>query len=113
MKKLNVLFFIVIIVFVFHLHIAALANDAAILACEVISNGSHTKITTGKPDFRVTVVSFSVGGDKLLTEQDGILSSCVEVLARLVNKESFKIQSVSSTENGPTYTLLLKERVKE
>jgi len=39
--------------------------------------------------------------------------SCVKVIARLVNNENYKIKSVSSTVNGPAYTLLQKERTQE
>ena len=93
----------------FMLSSGAFASDVAILSCELISEDTSSKINAGQHDFQIIVVSFSSNEDGSLIVKKNVEGSCVKVIARLVNNENYKIKSVSSTENGPAYTLLLKK----
>lgn len=88
---------------------SAFASDVAIMSCEIISGDNSYKIPTGRHDFQIIVMSFNFNEDGSLTVQKNVEGSCIKVLARLVNNENYKIKSVSSTDNGPAYTLLLKK----
>ena len=107
MKRI-VLTLVAVPLLAFMLSSSAFAADVAIVACEVISEGTSSKTLTGQAYFQILVVSFSVSDD-LPTVQEDRGSSCVKVLAKLVNNENFKIKGVSSTNNGRVYTLLWKE----
>ena len=85
------------------------AADVAIVSCDVISEDVPSKIHAGRSEFQIILVSFSVSNDGILTVKKNTGRSCVEVLASLVNKENFKIEGVSSIDNGPAYTLLRRE----
>ena len=108
MKK-TVLTLIAVPLLEFMLSSSALATDVAIVSCEVISNDASSKKHASQNDFQIIVVSFSSNEDGSLIVKKNVEGSCVKVIARLVNNENYKIKSVSSTENGPAYTLLLKK----
>jgi hypothetical protein len=89
----------------------AFAADMAIVSCDIIPVDISSKTPTGRPEFQIIVMSFSASENGLLTVQKDIGSSCVKVLARLVNNKNIKIKGISSTDNGPAYTLLWKEGI--
>ena len=93
----------------FMLSSSALATDVAIVSCEVISNDASSKKHASQNDFQVIVMYFNFNEDGPLTVKKNVEASCVKVLARLVNNENYKMKGVSSPENGPAYTLLLKK----
>ncbi|MGH7800585.1 MAG: hypothetical protein ACREOW_08140 [Thermodesulfobacteriota bacterium] len=112
MKKI-VLTLIAVLLLAFMLSSIAFASDVAIVSCEIISGDYSSKIAAGQDDFQIIVMSFSFNEDGSLIVKKNVEGSCVKVLARLVNDENYKIKSVSSTDNGPAYTLLWKGRAQE
>ena len=107
------LYLLAVLLLSFMLSSIAFASDVAIVSCENISGDNPSKIPAGQDDFQIIVMSFSFNEDGSLTVKKDIEGSCVRVLARLVNGENYKIKSVSSTDNGPAYTLLWKGRAQE
>ena len=107
--KSTLLTIMLISILAFTLSSGAFASDVAIVSCEIISENNSSKIPIGRHDFQIIVVSFSSNEDGSLIVKKNVEGSCVKVIARLVNNENYKIKSVSSTENGPAYTLLLKK----
>ncbi|HLE86530.1 MAG TPA: hypothetical protein VI727_02560 [Candidatus Brocadiaceae bacterium] len=103
------LFLLAVSILAFSMRSSAFASDVAIVSCEVISNDASSKKHASQNDFQIIVVSFSSNEDGSLIVKKNVEGSCVKVIARLVNNENYKIKSVSSTENGPAYTLLLKK----
>ncbi len=103
------LFLLAVSILAFSMRSSAFASDVAILSCELISEDTSSKIPAGRHDFQIIVMSFSFNEDGYLIVKKNVEGSCIKVLARLVNNENYKIKSVSSTENGAAYTLLLKK----
>ena len=103
------LYLLAVLLLSFMLSSIAFASDVAIVSCEIISGDNSSKIPAGQHDFQIIVMSFSFNEHRSLIVKKNVEGSCVKVIARLVNDENYKIKSVSSTENGPAYTLLLKK----
>ena len=111
--KRTLLTIMLISILAFSMRSSAFASDVAIVSCEIISENNSSKIPTGQHDFQIIVMSFSFNEDGSLIVKKNVEASCVKVLVRLVNNENYKIKSVSSTDNGPAYTLLWKGRAQE
>ena len=104
------LFLLAVSILAFSMRSSAFASDVAIVSCEVISNDASSKKHAGQNAFQIIVMSFSFNEDGSLIVKKNVEASCVKVLVRLVNNENYKMKGVSSPENGPAYTLLLKKR---
>ena len=107
------LYLLAVLLLAFMVSSIAFASDVAILSCEIITGDNSFKLPAGQHDFQIIVMSFSFNKDGSLIVKKNVEGSCVRVLARLVNDENYKIKSVSSTDNGPAYTLLWKGRAQE
>ena len=107
--KRTLLTIMLISILAFSMRSSAFASDVAIVSCELISNDASSKKHASQNDFQIIVMYFNFNEDGSLTVKKNVEASCVKVLARLVNSENYKMKGVSSPENGPAYTLLLKK----
>jgi hypothetical protein len=94
---------------VFILSGSSFATDMVIVSCEEISYDNIPPMPAGQHNFQIIVMSFSHNENGSLSVKKIVEASCVKVLARLVTNENYTMKGVSSTDNGPAYTLLWKE----